>query len=69
VPLGPALRIRREAAGLSQSRLARQLGIDVATVSRWERDQRKPAFDLLAPLADALGCTVDDLARAAESVA
>ncbi|HVF48929.1 MAG TPA: helix-turn-helix domain-containing protein [Pyrinomonadaceae bacterium] len=31
------LKKRREALGMTQSRLARELDVDVITVSRWER--------------------------------
>jgi len=36
---GAELRKRREALGLSQIELARQLGVDNGTVSRWERGE------------------------------
>ena len=32
---------------LSQEELARQMGISFATVSRWERENRKPQLSLL----------------------
>ncbi len=32
----------RERAGLSQGDIARALKVDIATISRWERCQRKP---------------------------
>ncbi|HYO63966.1 MAG TPA: helix-turn-helix domain-containing protein [Pyrinomonadaceae bacterium] len=31
------LKVRREALGMTQARLARELEVDVITVSRWER--------------------------------
>jgi transcriptional regulator with XRE-family HTH domain len=31
------LKLRRESIGLTQSQLARELDVDVITVSRWER--------------------------------
>jgi DNA-binding transcriptional regulator YiaG len=40
---GPALaRAIREAAGVSQSRLAEELGVDRVTVTRWEGGHRRP---------------------------
>jgi len=39
---GERLRACRRRAGLSQERLARLLGIDPSTLSRWERNLRDP---------------------------
>jgi transcriptional regulator with XRE-family HTH domain len=38
---GENLKRRREELGLSQALLARRFGVDVMTVSRWERGDRK----------------------------
>jgi transcriptional regulator with XRE-family HTH domain len=38
---GAELKGRREELGLSQALLARRFGVDVMTVSRWERGDRK----------------------------
>jgi len=38
---GRGARIRRN-AGVTQAQLARELGVDTATVSRWERNERAP---------------------------
>lgn len=37
---GPELKERREALGLTQEALARELGLVVSTISRWERGDR-----------------------------
>jgi transcriptional regulator with XRE-family HTH domain len=37
---GTELKRRREEAGLSQSELAREVGVAPQTVSEWERDNR-----------------------------
>lgn len=37
-----SIKARREALGLGQENLARQLGVSQATLNRWERGQRNP---------------------------
>ena len=41
------VRFVRMALQLSQTELAQQLGISYATVSRWERENRKPQLAML----------------------
>ena len=60
---GERLRRHREAAGLSQERLAERAGISANAVGALERGERtRPYPDTVRRLADALG--LDDLARA-----
>ena len=63
VTLDMAERIRgmRTARGYTQERLARQLGLTPAAVSKWECGQALPDITVLGPLAAALGTTTDDL--------
>lgn len=63
VTLDMAERIRgmRIARGYTQERLARQLGLTPAAVSKWECGQALPDITVLGPLAAALGTTTDDL--------
>ena len=56
-----ALRQAREAAGLSQSRLAAFAGYDHSYVSRLESDSRAPTRDAVLSLANAMG--VPDVER------
>lgn len=52
--LGAAVRARREAAGLTQMKLARQIGVSQTAVSDWETNVSRPGGDRLIRLADAL---------------
>lgn len=55
------LRQLREAAGLSLRELARQIGEDHSNVGYWERTGALPRSNVLVPLAQALGVTVEAL--------
>ncbi len=55
------LKAFREAAGLSQRELARQIGQDQSNVRYWERSGNLPRSDVLLPMAKALGVTVEEL--------
>ena len=55
------LRQFREAAGISVRELARQIGETHTNVSYWERSGNLPRADLLRPIAEALGVTVEQL--------
>ncbi len=64
--LGERLRLRREAHGWSQDELARRAGLAQAQVSMLEAGKRaNPSAAVLAALADALGCSMEDLLRGA----
>jgi transcriptional regulator with XRE-family HTH domain len=53
-------RIRKD-LGISQTELAERMGLYQKAVSRWENQERVPdGYDLVS-LAEAMGCTVDDL--------
>lgn len=57
------LKIRefREACGLSQSELARRMGVRHTSVIQWEQGETMPAAAKLPKLADLLHCTIDAL--------
>jgi transcriptional regulator with XRE-family HTH domain len=55
------LRQLREAAGLSQRELARMIGQEQSNVRYWEQSDKPPRSDVLAPMAQALGVTVEDV--------
>jgi transcriptional regulator with XRE-family HTH domain len=52
----------RKRAKLSQEALARAAGVGLGAVRFWEKGKRTPGLTLAARLADALGCSLDELA-------
>lgn len=58
---GERLRSLREAAGISQRELARQLGVHHSNVGFWERSGTVPRSALLPDLAKILGVNIDDI--------
>jgi ribosome-binding protein aMBF1 (putative translation factor) len=66
-PLGPALKSHREAAGLSQHRLAQLADISMSYVSLIERGRHRPSPEIVERLAAALGIAATELQGAAES--
>jgi transcriptional regulator with XRE-family HTH domain len=64
--VGTALKTFRMRAHLSQQGLADAAGVHPAIISRLEGGKRQAArFDILLALVDALGVTLDDLAKEA----
>ncbi len=59
--LGEAIRSARTAKGMTQEALAEAIGVVPQTVSKWERGESQPDTELLSPLADALGISLDRL--------
>lgn len=55
----------RKAAGMTQEQLAERLGVGRTTVTMWETSDTLPQTRMLIALADALGCTVEDLLKPA----
>ena len=55
------IRTIREAAGMTQTALAKQLGVKPAAVSFMEMPGRFPDVSRLPAIADALGCSIDAL--------
>ena len=53
-----AIRVERN---LSQKELAEKTGLSQVNVSRYEKGQRKLEIQTAARIAEALGCTVDEL--------
>lgn len=57
-----ALRTLREAQDLTQPQLADKAGIPLDTYRDYEQGRSNPSVPRLMRLADALGCSLDDLA-------
>lgn len=55
------LRLARERRGLNQADLAKRSGLQVTAISHFETGTRKPSFDNLKKLADALDVATDYL--------
>lgn len=60
------MRIRelRERLGISQSELARRMGVKHTSVIQWETGKAMPTADKLPKLAAILGVTIDELYKA-----
>jgi len=62
--VGPRLRQLRTRRGTTLADLSAETGVSVSTLSRLESGQRRPALELLLPLARAYGVPLDDLVGA-----
>lgn len=51
----------RKSKGLSQSELADKLGVSRTTVTMWESGGQNPRAETVVQLANALGCSIDEL--------
>ncbi|AOZ92322.1 helix-turn-helix domain-containing protein [Paenibacillus crassostreae] len=51
----------REAQGWTQEELSRSIGITRASLSHYEKNRRKPDFEILTKLADAFNVSIDYL--------
>ncbi len=61
IPLGKAIRVRREKLGLSQEKLAERCGFDRTYISMLERGKRNPSLINLLKLAEGLQTSVSKL--------
>ncbi len=60
-PSLPGMRRQRLAAGVSLAYLARELGITVQGIQSWEAGRTRPTADRVPEIAEALGCSIEDL--------
>ncbi len=58
---GAVIKSLREAKGLTQAQLARQIGVSDKAISKWETARGLPDLSLLEPLSRALGVSVLEL--------
>lgn len=66
--LSKALRLLRESRRLSQAELARRVGIDRATMNRYEGGSIRPGVERLAHILEVLEVSWSDLGEALEEV-
>ena len=59
--LGKRIIENRKRLGLTQDRLAEQLGVTAQAVSKWENDQSCPDITMLPKLAEIFGISTDEL--------
>jgi len=52
----------RKQAGMLQKDLAEKTGIRIRTIQSWEREEAKMGLDSACKIADALDCSLDELA-------
>ena len=64
--MGTRLKSLREAAGLSQVKLAAAAGVSPRALQNWEYGTRTFDFEAAVKLSQALGCSLDVLAGLAE---
>ncbi len=55
------LKALRLAAGISQRELARRVGERQSNIAFWENTGKTPRADLLIPISEALGCSLEQL--------
>ena len=59
--MGEKLKAVRLAAGLTQGQLAELVGVQQRDISRWENGHREPGVLIVKKMAQALGCSMDEL--------
>lgn len=68
IAFGEVLRKKRKAMGLSQEKLALDVGLERTFISMLERGQRQPSLTTMLKLAPALGCGAADLVLEVERI-
>lgn len=66
--LATVIRKRREAKGISLTRLAQLAGVTQTYPGMIEKGQRSPTVDVAHSMAKAIGCDLSDLTKEAERV-
>lgn len=60
---GPNLQYLRKKCGMTQEKLAEQVGVSRQTVSKWESGEASPELGKLLDLCGIFSCSLDDLLR------
>ena len=68
IKIGQFIFEKRKALGLTQQELAEKLQITNKAVSKWETGDGMPDIQLLSPLAQELGVTVDEILNGEEKI-
>ena len=55
------LRLIRKSKGLTMKALGQMVDVTESAIGMYETGKRKPSYEMLLRLSEALGCTVDDL--------
>lgn len=55
------IKIKRTELNMTQSSLAEIMGVDIMTVSRWERGKQEPSIETLKKLSTLFNCSIDYL--------
>lgn len=55
------IKIKRNELNMTQSALAEIMGVDIMTVSRWERGKQEPSIETLKKLSTLFNCSIDYL--------
>lgn len=59
--MGDKLKAARQAAGMTQGQLAAAIGCTQRDISRWESCKVEPGVLTVKKMAQALGCSMDDI--------
>ena len=59
--IGEMILKKRQAAGMTQERLAAQVPCSRTSIAQYELGLKTPSVSIVARLADVFGCTVDEL--------
>ena len=58
---GEKIKIERKKAGLTQKQLGERLGVSFQAVAQWENDFRRPKYETIIKIADALMVQPEDI--------
>ena len=65
--IGAAVTKYRTAKGMTQEELAKRVDVSQTAISRLEKNSRIPSFEIMAQIADVLGCSLDDFCSRKEA--